>query len=268
MTKLSEFVFIPKERLSGFTFIQKEKSKIVQTPTFIEGELADAIYQKYKAEKARLNNNPSFQLNKEERTITGSNIFDSALINQIIKPYGLRTVLPQDLTKEVLDMVKDKHYYVDTNAIVLSSINDKTYPANNSLAATLAELIGYKESKGPVLITSLGVRVELFPEDEDYKDYGLRLITSDKSKLIYDDRLSKKYNGLKFNTIDELGLPKDLNRNKGWLTWYRRNKGLSGLSFSRVIPQRSGEVRDRLDFSSSRGRVVLVSDETSTQKNP
>ncbi len=249
MTKLSEFTFIPRG-----------EAKLVQTPTFIEGELADVISQEYKAEKAKLNNNPNFKLKKEGRAVTGSNIFDSALIDKIVSPYGLRTALPQDLTQEVLDMVKNKHY-VDTNALVLRSLNDGVYPANNSLARTLAEKVDYQESKGPVLVTSL--TVESFPEDENY---GLKLTPLDKSKIIYDDRLLGKYNGWKFNTIDEIGLPKGLDKNKGLRTWYTKNDGLSGLVLNWYLDLYSYTDWGRLDDSDSAGRVVLVSAEGTTQK--
>ena len=247
---LDRFVFVPK----GAT-----NTGIVTTPTFIAGELAQQVFEMYQQlRENKYGNNSNLQLAYQNEQLVGSNTFDNMIIDQIVRPFGIRTASVSDLSNvELTRMAKDNHY-VDSRSLVLRSIQDGTNSRNSGLATELAKYVDMKqvEAGKPALMT--GFTVE--PLANDKKGYGLHFVPIDgEFSVIYDDRLSNQWNQFKFDSVDANGLPLDLDKKKGSRTWYTRNDGLSRLYLNRYLDVSSDG--DRLINSDADGRVALFGGE-------
>lgn len=249
-----------KLNLSEFQAVDKLPENLIQTPCFLEGKLGLAVFERYQELRQSIfNNNHNLKLQYENGVVTGSDLFDEILIDQIIREIqgNPRTPLPRDLgDQRILDMVEEKHY-TGTRAAVLRSTKDSLYPKNEPLAEFLAEQEGIDLSRlerEPALI--YGFTLQPWPKDR--KGYGLKTVPNEEFTVLHDDRLLEKWNCYRFTKVDRIGLPEDLDETKGDRTWYTRKDGLSRLYLDRSLGL--GSIRGDLDGSDSAGRVVVVSD--------
>ena len=247
MTELSDFV------------VGELPANIVQTPTFLAGELGRAVFKEYVERRASVyGSNPNLSLELKRGVVVGSSFFDVTLTNQILEQIkGARTALPVDLSNpRVLEMIREKHYSA-SQALVLRSVEDAQYSRNNRLAGALAEHIdAARLSKEPALMH--GFDLKCLPEDKE--GYGLIVVPNEDFTVHYDGRLLHKWNGYKFDSADEIGLPIGLNKTKGERTWFTREVGLSGLNLNRYLDLSSDW--HNLALSDSDGRVVVVGEAT------
>jgi len=220
-------------------------------PSFVRGEDAEALYNEV-GETIK----SYVWYDADSKTMKGSSTFLAARVDSIVRNLGngIRVATLADLSgPEVMEMVED-NFYSDTPAIVLRSIEDDHGP-DNALIKKLAPMIEDKMGrlKLPVLVTGFDV-----VPSKDRNGYGLDIVARDDFEVIQDERLLGKYDGKKFSTVDEQGLP-NFDRS-GSRTWYAKNKGLSGLFLcgSLDLDSRCGD--DDLACSAEDGRVVLVRD--------
>ena len=241
--------------LEGIVFVSRKNVSIVQTPSFLFGEAGKRIYQEYLRMGESYGENPHFKLEQNGEEIVGANFPDANLINQVVRPFGARVILPSDIDEELLQMIDNKHY-LTANALVLRSLQDKYNPANNSLAGQLVEIADVDSSriaKEPAMITGFDIQ-----PDAANKEYGFRLVATKDLAVVHDSRFLGKYNRWKFTTTDKLGLPEHLDRKKGERTWYTRetDDGVAVFDVNGYRYADSGD--DELSVSSAVGRVVLV----------
>ena len=163
----------------------------------------------------------------KEGNITGSNTFDVALGDKLIRPRGARTILPRQVDKDIFSLIKDR-YYIDPKALILRGTR-ASREQNVPLADHLSELVikyGINDLSTPVLIT--GYDKEPWPEDE--KGYGIKLVPIEgEFKVIPSDKLTTQYDGWKFNRFGEDNLPEHLDRNNGRFTWFTNDRRLCGF---------------------------------------
>lgn len=252
-----------KQELSDFVVTSELPVNLVQSPTFLTGAFGQAVYKAYEEERARLGNNPNLRLQNQGDVVTGSTPFDAILVNQLVRDLGgdPRTALPLDLSDpKVLEMTRGQHY-TDSQGLVLRSAEDPAYQKNNPLLAYLAEHVDMSRvEREPVLIFGFN---DLESDDEGY---GLRpTVPKEGLSTHYDDRLSGKWNGYRFDEVDELGLPIGLSKDKGSRGWYTRDDGLSWLCLGRDSVLYSYGYG--LDGSGSGGRVVVLGGEATSQNS-
>ncbi|MBS3065438.1 hypothetical protein J4229_00095 [Candidatus Pacearchaeota archaeon] len=226
-------------------------------PSLIQGEDAKALYNKVsKTIKSGV------WYDKKSKTIKGSSTFLAARVDSIVRDLnkGIRVATLADLNKpEIMSMIKDNHYS-DTPAIVFRSTEDSFNP-NKALIADLIPQVEQKMGKLqlPVLITGFDV-----VPSEDKTGYRLDIIPRKDFAVLQDNRLSGKYDGKRFSTVDKDGLPNfDI---KGNRTWYARNEGLSRLYWGGDLGLDSGFGGGSLADSSEDGRVVVVREAPAQKK--
>ncbi|MFH1376812.1 MAG: hypothetical protein ABIH25_04200 [Candidatus Woesearchaeota archaeon] len=248
--------------LSRYVVTGNVPDNLVKSPAFLEGRFGADVYEAYQREKAvTYQGNPNLKLSQEKGVIVGSNFFDSVLVNQLLKNGRVqgnpRTALPADLINpEVLVMIKGS-YYVDSQALVLRGTADSVYPKNEPLVRFLAEQKGVDLSRlerEPALMYGFDLKL-----DESGEGYGLLAVPNKDFTILHDDRLAGKWNEYKFDTVDEKGLPVDLDERNGSRVWYTRKDGLSGLYLDGGLDLSSGW--NDLDDSGLIGRVVILSGE-------
>lgn len=241
---LNDFAFLPRGQ---------ETENLVLTPTLVTGKLATAVFPRYEEARKEFGDNPHFKFGLGG----GSTVLDVNLINQVVGDLGLRTATPADLSDEwLMNAVKNKHY-VDSNALVLRSVSDSVNSRNNALTKSLAEHVDL--GKGPALVS--GFRFK--PADDYETGYRVSVEPTEDFAVFHDDRLGSKWNGYRFNEVDEAGLPSDLDQKSGSRFWYTREDGLSGLVLDRNLDLDSNW--DHLDSSGSNGRVALFGGEAARE---
>src|SRR3989344_6946434 len=250
-----------RRALSDFRYVEEMPPQNLFTSGLISDqskEFQQALYASYRNDvNERFNGNPHFRLELDEGGITGSNLFDILLIDEHLKPLGARSAL-SPLSQELTSRIKGKHY-VDFRACVLRSMGDSSCSKNDLLIQKLAEHIDMSqvERGKPALIS--GLRLE--PSEDE--GYGVILVLGGEFKAVYDDRLAGKWDGYKFDEVDEHNLPLRLDRKEGSRIWYAREDGLSDLIVGGCLGLDSrGRCRyGSLGSSSRGGRVVLESAE-------
>ena len=249
-----------ERKLEEFVFVPRRNENAVEVPSKITGEFAVSVYKAYQEAKKEFQDNPYFKLELKNDELIHSTLQDSALINQIIAQYGIRTLLPQDLRDmRIADMIKGKHY-VNVVALILRGSNAKIYDERTkNIIVQLEERVDVSRlDKEPALITNLKV-----VPSNDIKNggYGFTFVPliGDNFNVVYSDKFLLKYRGWKFNSFDENGLPEGLNQNgDGKFTNYTEDSRLSRAYLGDVANLYSGW--SSLDGSSDGGRVVVVSD--------
>jgi hypothetical protein len=86
--------------LEGFLFVPRgqESTRIVTTPTFLTGELGQTVAEMYEAaKKGKFEGNRALQLSYNGAQMTGSTFFDTVIVDELVKQFGVRTPLPADL---------------------------------------------------------------------------------------------------------------------------------------------------------------------------
>lgn len=195
-----------------------------------------------------------FDYDANEKLMKGSNPFISARIDTEVRPLGLRVANLRDLSRpEVMAMVKGR-YYSDSPVLVVRSNKDSN-TRNLPLIKIISELTEGVDGRVEFPFMLTGYDVVKLPEDED--GYGVGIVKRDDFKAVHDDRLSGKYNGWKFDNVDEIGLPSGLNKSKGSRTLYTKDEGLAGFCLDWDLDLVS--VDGNLQGSNAIGRVVVVS---------
>jgi hypothetical protein len=247
-----------KPKLEEFTFLPKGLDKFVLPLSTISGPLAEAIYPHYlRLKKERFNNNHHFQLQlNKDGELVYSTLQDVALVDEIIRDYGGRVLLPEDFHNDmtVPDMIKDKNY-VDRFALVLrgpsSPLHDKRA---KYIAETLEEVVEVnKLRKTPALVTGLRV----VPATEGY---GFVFQPNADFKAVYSDKFTTEYHDKRFNGFDKDGVPTDFAEDGV----FRNYNGENSPRVSRFVLYRdwySDSFWLRFDFSYAGGRVVVTASE-------
>ncbi|MBI2451671.1 hypothetical protein HYV50_01170 [Candidatus Pacearchaeota archaeon] len=148
-----------EKTLADFVFLPKEAGNTVQLPDKITGDLVSVVYRDYRRAREQFGNNLYFKLELQGNELVGSTLQDSALINQIVSQYGVRTLLPSDLQDmRIAEMIKRKHY-VDTLGIVLRGSTAKIYDEREkNIFEYLGERVDVTRlEKTPALVTNLRV---------------------------------------------------------------------------------------------------------------
>jgi len=223
--------------------------------TLPEGKDAKKLYNAIKANEASFDGISKLGfLDYNLKQIRGSNSFRAGQMNKLLKNSGVRVAVPgDDFNGDIYNLIKDK-YYTDFNAFAVHK-EKPNYEKNNGLWTRVSELI--EEVNGSVPAHSMIQGFYALPNKTE-KNYGIKIVSASNFELIEDDRLSERYNGWKFDKVDEKGLPLSLDKSKGNRTFYTRNDGLS-----RVFLNNNGDLNawgDDLAGSNYSGRVVLVSD--------
>ncbi len=241
--------------LRDILFVPKRSGMIVQTPSSLYGEPGRAIYAAYEEAKQRFGKNAHFKLIMQDGEVVGVNVPDVNLIDQIVRPFGVRASLPKDWNEEFMQMIDNRHCTVG-NALGWRSLQDSYNANNNRIAKVLAERGNIdieRAGKEPAMITGF----DIIPDKES--KYGLVAVPTKEFAVHYDDRLLAKYNSWRFNDIDEHGLPVKLDKNQGRRIWCTREDGISGFDLygNRLLSSNGGGLSD----SGANGRVVLVAAE-------
>jgi hypothetical protein len=232
-------------------------------PTFIEGADAPVLHTMFEKDvKERLNGNSAvdvLSLVQNEGSIpyvSGSNVFASVEIDNLVRDQGLRVFNLQDLGRpEVLAMLKGR-YYSDIPTLVAQSHKD-SYEKNQKLLDKVVELAEKHSGKVefPFMVSGFNVI-----NTEDCA-YNLGIAPRDDFTVVQDRRLAGNSSGNnRFSEVDELGLMKwDKNGNR---TYFARDNGLSGLyvGSSLYLGASSGNLGDSYGL----GRVGLVSGEATS----
>ena len=249
------------EKLGKILFVPRRSGIIVQTPSFLVGEAGEIIYDAYQEAKAeRFSRNEHFRLEKSGSEIVGANFPDANLINQVVRPFGVRASLPKDWDEEFMKITDGKHY-TTANALVFRSLKDSYNRDNEKITKFLVEsgkINIERTEREPALITGFDIQ----PSEE--KEYKFIAVPAEGFNVHYDDRFLEQYNTWRFDETDEIGMPVKLDKQKGKRALYTRDDGISGfgLSWSRVLDS-DGYV---LSYSNGDGRVVLVSAEGASLK--
>ena len=221
-------------------------------PSLIQGRDAEALYNEVsKTIKSGV------WYDENSQTMKGSSTFLAARVDSAVRALGqgIRVATLADLSRpEIMGMIKDR-FYSDTPAIVFRSTEDSFEP-NEAIIKQLAPMIEQKAGnlKLPCLVTGFDVK-----PSKSREGYGLDLVARPDFAVLQDDRLSGKYDGKNFSTIDENGLP---NFDKsGSRIWFARNQGISGLYLDGDLDlsSRYYDVGSLADSNDS-GRVALVRD--------
>ncbi|MCH7567950.1 MAG: hypothetical protein IIA87_00880 [Nanoarchaeota archaeon] len=225
-------------------------------PSLIEGPDAEASLDEFngRADADYKENRNVKVLTYDDGIVKGSNSFAVVLMNQILRPQGIRTVTPADLGMILEASSLPLRVQYEDAALVLRGDID-SYDPNNSLAQDLARQVkdrGLTASpKAPVMIPLTGLDLQ----NAD-NQYGLAFKLRDDAELIEAPELVDENDGKTFSKTDDRGMPifdGDVGR-----ILYTRNEGLSRLYLDRGLY--SG--RYRLDDSYCYGRIVLVSGES------
>ncbi len=223
--------------------------------SYLQGDEAKLIY-----DSLEKNIRGEIGYDLKSKTIIGSTPFLSARVDSLIRPLGLRVANLKDLSRtEVINMIKGK-YYTDVPVLVVRSHEDSN-SKNLFLIKRIIEEVEKREGniKFPFMI--YGFDVKSWPEDK--QGYGIDIIARDDFNVVSDERLSKKYNGGKFSSVDDLGLP--LFERYGVRTFYSRNDGLSRVCLDGVVLSQGVDDGHLAGSYGDGGRVVVVSAE-GTQK--
>lgn len=237
--------------------LSRLESNMPEVPAFLlHGEDAETIYlatQEILSNELGNNSHADiFKYNPETKRMTGSNSFGTGLVYRASERTGLRPAVPSDDRRGDISKLLAGRFYSDFNALGVQETKPR-YEKNNGIWRRVIELA--EETQGSVEFPFM-VQGFYIIQDESEQVYGLSLAKAPNFRVISDDRLSEKYNEWKFNEKDELGLPKDLDKNKGNRTFFTRGDGVS-----RAFSDGNGGLYfngDDLAGSGGAGRVVLV----------
>jgi len=222
--------------------------------TLPEGEHAEKLYQAIQENEKSFPQGANLGfLDYNSEAIRGSNPLRNGQIYFLVVDSGLRTAMPGDDVNGDIFRFVEGEYCADFNALV-SHEKKPFYEKNNGLWKRVNELA--EESQGTIKFSFMVQGFHILP-GRDENNCGVTFLPADNFRIIEDERLSGKYDGLRFTQVDELGLPKDLHKSKGDRTWNTRNDGLA-----RAYVSGRGDLNfgyDNLAYSDDIGRVVLVS---------
>lgn len=232
-------------------------SKVVHTPTFLQGAPFEADFMKAYEELRQ--GNPNFVLDARH----GSNVFAVGLANKVFEDAGeqFRTAVPTDNIygeKGIFSMVEGKHY-TDLNALDVRSQKPR-YAENQRLWKQANELVEAIQGRVP----SKAFRIQGFsiiPSEKGDDHYNALILPAKNFQVIEDDRLVK--GDYQFNKLDETtGIPVPVNN--GRYRFYTRKDGVSRVCLFSVGDLGSNSVD--LACSIDDGRVVVMDAEGIAQK--
>ncbi len=182
--------------------------------------------------------------------VRGSNQFAVVLMNQVVRPLGLRTATPADLEKALQAGLDLRGTYEDSALALRTESNPNAYLAKKLMEQVKAR----QEVKGPLMIPLCGL--ELVKDGNS--DYGLAFKLRADAEIINAPILNKNQGNFDSTDIDvKTGLPKKLGA--GTRTLYTRNNGLSRVYLYRNLDLDSNN--GNLANSNEYGRVILASTE-------
>jgi hypothetical protein len=239
-----------------FIVLPSGVENVIQTPSFLTGKFAEAVFADYQRMVAEsFSNNPHFQLQLRNGEIVQSTLQDVALLDEVLREkYGARVLLPSDLHEDmrVPTMIKDNHY-VDRLALLLRGPEAKLYDARaKNIAETLEtrkEIDVTRLREEPALVTGLKV----IPASEGY---GFIFVPAgERLNVVYSNKFLQEYNGGKFNGFDENGVPTDF-AEEGIFTNYTNDARVARFNLGRGWDSNSDW--DRFGDSDAVGRVVVA----------
>jgi hypothetical protein len=224
---------------------------------FLRGEFGRAVYDEYQERvEADYDNNSTLTVLSYDNVVKGSNPFAIALVNDIIMQEGFRTATTADLERVLrADSLDLRGFYEDSGLVLRGENNPNEYLAKN-----LAEQVkARQELEYPIMIPLNGL--ELVKDNDSSHGLGFKL--REDAEIIHSQILYKESGNFSSEDIDEkTGLPKKLGVGNRKL--YTRDSGLSRLCLGRSLDLYSNY--ENLAYSSSVGRVVVVSAEGTSQK--
>ncbi len=235
----------------------------IRRVNFLEGDFGEAVLYEYwqRASTKYSNSETLNRLQSCEGVIVGSNPLSAILINEILRPYNLRTATPADLEvileQKALDLTSS---YFDT-ALVLRTQCDP----NGYLSQYLVRQIKARDGKMvyPVMIPLAGLEFD-DPNSEESRNspIGVAFKLREDAEVIYAPQLSHDHQGEKFSRTDSKGLP--IFSSDGTRVLHTLQFGLVRLYFGDGSNIKSD--CEGLVVSNEAGRVVVVSGETAAQK--
>jgi len=218
------------------------------------GKNAERLYKAYQTylKEFPISNWSRLKYNESTKGIYGSGNIDAGVINHVLKNSGIRVAVPSDDFDEDIFRLIVRVYYTDFNANAVQQTKP-FFKKNNGLWRNAIELA--EETNGSVKYPFMIQGFYNCP-DRTEKNYGIKIVKAPNFAIIEDDRLSKKYNGWKFNSVDKTGLPVDLDKSEGSRTFHTNNNGLSRYYLDRYLD--AGSDCEDLVNSYDYGRVVLV----------
>lgn len=223
--------------------------------TLIKGKDAEKLYNAIKEDEKLFGEDSELGfLDYNSSEIRGSNPLRTGQIYNLIKDSGIRvSVLRDNINGDIFNLIKGR-YYSDFNALVVHK-NKPSYEKNNGLWKKVIELA--EKTNGNVKYPFMVQGFYVLP-DKTEKDYGIKIVPAPNFEIIESDKFSEKYNGWKFDNLDNEGVPFDLNKSNGDFTLLTRNDGLSGVFLDGDGGLYAGG--DGLAGSGDCGRVGFVND--------
>jgi len=224
--------------------------------TLPKGEDAEKLHKAYETEvqKFPIKDWSRLKYDSYKKEIYNSNNIDAGVVNNLVKNSGIRVAVPgDDIYGDIFRLIQGK-YYTDFNANCVHK-NKPSYEKNNGLWRKVIELA--EKTNGDVKYPFM-IQGFYNVSDKSEENYGVKIVPASNFKIIEDDRLSEKYNGWKFDNVDENGLPLNLDKLKGGRTWHTGNEGLLGFNLDRYsgLGSWDGDLAGSVDD----GRVVFVDD--------
>ena len=211
----------------------------------LQGDDAKEIYEKV-PKALRVNT----IYDEKSKAVIGSTNLLAVGIDDVVEGFGLRALTLADLSlPDVMDYVRGKHY-TDARALAIRSLRDSYNSNNDALLKRIYELA--EEKQGSISAPFMIDGFSYVPNDS--ANYSVEIVTKPDFRVVQDERLDGKYNGQKFNDVDELGLP--LFDRGGSRTWYAKNEGLSRLGLASDLNLYSTWYY--LSYSDEDGRVVVL----------
>jgi hypothetical protein len=238
-----------------FTVLPRGTWNVIQTPSFITGKFAEAVFPDYQREVSEsFPNNPFFKLEMRDGELVHSTLQDALLIGKVLRKYGARVLLPSDLHDDmrVPGMINGKHY-VDRAGLVLRGPEARLYDkrAKNIVEAleNRKEIDVKRLKEEPALVTDLKV----VPAEGGY---GFVFVPAgEKLNVVYSKTFLPEYGGKKFNSFDEHGVQTDF-ADGGVFTNYTNDSRVS--RFVLYCDWDSSSDWSRFDDSGADGRVVVA----------
>ena len=225
---------------------------------FLKGDFGEAVFYEVMERTKNYKNVSALNVLKyEDGVVKGSNPFVVVLINQIIRPEGLRTATQVDLEKILKTEALNLGGFYEDSALVLRSEEEP----NKYLAQDLAKQLKARYSKIKHLYPAMISLNSLELRNDQNSDYGLAFKLKDEAEIFYAPHLSNKNDYKKFSETGKEGLP--LFNKNGNRILYTIDAGLSRLYLGRGLDLDSDT--DDLASSDSDGRVVVVNSEGASQ---
>ena len=199
--------------------------------------------------------------NMGKEVILGSNNVDQGVINHLLRNSGLRVAVPRDDFHGDISAIVRGKYFTDFNATI-GYQNKPSCERDKGLHRKILDL--GEEKNGSVYFPFMIQGFYTLP-DENEECYGVKIVPGPNFKIFQDDRFSGKYNEMKFEEVDEIGLPVKLKHSAVGRTWLtkRSEDGLSRLCLSPHL--NLGYMHEDIINSGQNFTLLFVNDTESTE---